>query len=278
MASKISLILMLILKNFKDLVERLTFGGREPDVPPFNPDLYRWERPTSTSARSPCPALNTLANHGYLPHDGMNISRKTMIRALQQGYHLSYICAWFITTGGYFLTGQFNHMSLFDLSRHNGIEHNASLVHADAAVGQEYAPIPIDWELFDAMCASTADKGRTLTAPDIARIRVQREKESQTDDLHAEIARGEIGLVLDLFGGGPSKRTVDLEMLRKWWSEERFPEGWEPRRTQTLVDTMLCSQTIKAHMKAVRAGTPNEPKDTLLLKVLRTVVFLFEKD
>jgi hypothetical protein len=263
--------------NSKDLLQRLVCRLQRREAAEFNADVYVWQKPGPKDVRSPCPALNTLANHGYLPHDGKNISREHMIQALMQGYNLSYICAWFITTGGYLLTGQFNMMSLFDLCRHNGIEHNASLVHPDAAVDEEYAPSAIDWDLFGEMCRQTKDEGKTLTAADIAQFRVERENVSETDKLHAEIARGEIGLVLDIFGGGPKVRSVDVAMLRDWWSEEKFPEGWRPpRRVQTLTATMLCSQTIKSHMAAVRAHTPDRPKDTLVIRILRFIVYTFE--
>ncbi|KAF1785265.1 Chloroperoxidase [Phytophthora cactorum] len=32
---------------------------------------------TATFRRSPCPALNALANHGYLPRNGQNIAKVT---------------------------------------------------------------------------------------------------------------------------------------------------------------------------------------------------------
>jgi hypothetical protein len=278
MSSKVSLVFLFVLGQFKNLLARLTNNGRDRDVPPFNPEVYVWQKPGEGDVRSPCPALNTLANHGYLPHDGKDISRHTMISALQQGYHLSYILAWFITTGGYLLTGQFSHMSLYDLCRHNGIEHNASLAHGDTKPGDEYAPPEIDWKLFDRMCDCTADKGRTLTAADVARARVNRECASFTDSLHAEIARGEIGLILDIFGGGPQKREVDLDMLRTWWSQERFPDGWCPGRTQSFADTMLCSQTVKMHMQAIRENRPDQPQETFLMKALQVFIALFEKD
>jgi len=278
MSSRVSLVFLLILGQFKSFLARLTNNGRSRNVPPFNPEVYEWQKPAEGDVRSPCPALNTLANHGYLPHDGKNISRHTMIGALQQGYHLSYALAWFITTGGYLLTGQFNHMSLFDLCRHNGIEHNASIAHCDTKPGDEYAPPEIDWKLFERMRKTTADGGKTLTAADVARVRVNRECESFTDKLHAEIARGEIGLILDIFGGGPQKREVDLDMLHAWWSQERFPDGWCPGRTQSFADTILCSQTVKMHMEAIRDNRPDEPQETFFIRALRVFIALFEKD
>lgn len=32
--------------------------------------------------RGPCPMMNTLANHGFLPHDGRNITRETLVEGL----------------------------------------------------------------------------------------------------------------------------------------------------------------------------------------------------
>ncbi|KAJ7350928.1 Chloroperoxidase [Mycena albidolilacea] len=38
-----------------------------------------WIAPTATNVRSPCPGLNTLANHGYLPRSGKNISVPSLV-------------------------------------------------------------------------------------------------------------------------------------------------------------------------------------------------------
>jgi hypothetical protein len=44
---------------------------------------YRYQPPGPNDSRSPCPALNALANHGYLPRDGKNISPDVLQRVLQ---------------------------------------------------------------------------------------------------------------------------------------------------------------------------------------------------
>ena len=199
-----------------------------------------------------------------------------MIAALQQGYKLTYLHAWFITTNGYLLTGQWKDMSLFDLCRHNGIEHNASLVHDDAPPDAEYAPWKISWPLFDQMVAQGTDNGRTLTLPDIAQARVLREEQTEIDNLHAEIARGEIGLVLDIFGG--RNRTLDVDMLRAWWADEKFPEGWHPRAVQSLPHTILTSQTMKARMKAIKEqGRGAQPVETFPMKMLKWYLYIVER-
>lgn len=33
---------------------------------------HKWVAPGPTDQRGPCPGLNAFANHGYIPHNGMN--------------------------------------------------------------------------------------------------------------------------------------------------------------------------------------------------------------
>lgn len=37
------------------------------------------------SVRGPCPMMNTLANHGILPHDGRDITKDAVVKAMKQG-------------------------------------------------------------------------------------------------------------------------------------------------------------------------------------------------
>jgi hypothetical protein len=210
------------------------------------------------------------------PRDGLEIDRATMVYALQQGFALTYIHAWFITTSGYLITGQWKHMSLFDLCRHDGIEHNASLAHADTVAGEEYAPEAFESALVSELAEHSTDGGHTLNIRGVAQARVLREEESMIDVLHAEIARGEVGLVLDIFGG--RRRRVDLTQLREWFKYERFPEGWCPSRQQSLVRTMLTSQMIKQNMIALRANGPDvEPEWTWVNSLCQTYLYFFER-
>ncbi|CAG8821509.1 25891_t:CDS:2, partial [Racocetra persica] len=54
---------------------------------------HEWQAPGPGDKRSACPALNTLANHGYLPRDGDNITSQQLIKALQDAYNLSGVLA-----------------------------------------------------------------------------------------------------------------------------------------------------------------------------------------
>ncbi|GMF13647.1 unnamed protein product [Phytophthora lilii] len=43
---------------------------------------------TTPFRRSPCPGLNTLANHGYLPRNGQNITKAVLGPAIMSVYNL----------------------------------------------------------------------------------------------------------------------------------------------------------------------------------------------
>jgi hypothetical protein len=190
----------------------------------------------------------------HRPRDGQNISAQQMIHGLQEGFWLSYPLAWLITHGGYLLCGQFKMMSLYDLRRHNGVEHNASLVHVDTWFGYEYAPARYDKALYNALEADSHD-GQTLTINDFARARNRREEESGAlDATHAEIARGEVALVLDIFG--QEDRRIGIDTLHQLWCEERFPRGFKPTHQQTLARSILTAQGVKQRMISERTGEP----------------------
>ncbi|PFH45726.1 hypothetical protein AMATHDRAFT_8748 [Amanita thiersii Skay4041] len=67
---------------------------------------HEYTQPTEQDSRSPCPALNSLANHGYVAHSGKHIPFWTLIHALQHVYHLSLPLALLISTVGYLTCGQ----------------------------------------------------------------------------------------------------------------------------------------------------------------------------
>ena len=221
-----------------------------PNAPPIPPPL-----PYSSS-----PHASTI------PRDGRNIHASQLISALREGLHLSLPLSLFLTFGSYLLLGQFRHLSLADLARHGAIEHNASLAHTDAHASAEYAPCRIDKKALAALLRDSAD-GRVLTARDVAHARVRREGGLRVplDRVHAEIARGEMALVLGVFGqragagGGaaeteaPLKDKVTCELLEDWWNKERFPKNWQPTRVQGLLQTVCAAADIRKAMEEQKA-------------------------
>ncbi|KZV78928.1 Cloroperoxidase, partial [Exidia glandulosa HHB12029] len=141
----------------------------------------------SGDVRSPCPALNALANHSYLPHDGKNISIPTAIRALQAGYNLSWPLAFILALGACILCSKrLSGFDLSDLRLHNAIEHDGSLSRSDTPAGSKLAPIAPDAERL----ASLLGSGEDLTLDDLAAVRRARDKALTTplSAMHNRIA------------------------------------------------------------------------------------------
>jgi len=94
-----------------------------------------WSPPGPGDVRSPCPGLNSLANHGILPHSGKGMTIPILIKGLKEGMNVGVDFATVIGGAGILsvpnspLATSFD---LDDLDRHNfPIEHDASLSRAD---------------------------------------------------------------------------------------------------------------------------------------------------
>ncbi|KAF8905735.1 heme-thiolate peroxidase [Gymnopilus junonius] len=220
--------------------------------------------PQADDSRSVCPALNTMANHGYISRDGKNLSALDITRGLRACYNLSYPLAYFLAYVGYaILHKPFGRLSLQDIGKHNAVEHNASLVHHDWQDTPEHnklAPIKIDQTLVDALCADVRPSAKEveaagpesgarflINAVDVARARVRREKEcGPIDSVHAEIARGEMAIILGVWEVKTrTKAGIPMEYFRRWISEERLPDDWKPDHAQGLLNTIKRSKSIR---------------------------------
>ncbi|KAJ5835677.1 Chloroperoxidase [Penicillium robsamsonii] len=117
---------------------------------------YGWEHkshdfrpPRIGDSRSPCPGLNALANHGWLPRSGKDIDLPTFQSAISGGYNYEPT-----TMDGIFqlalnlnlsTTGNQSTFNLFDLARHDNIEFDGSLSRNDIYFGDNVHFDPIIW-------------------------------------------------------------------------------------------------------------------------------------
>ncbi|KAL0943142.1 chloroperoxidase-like protein [Colletotrichum truncatum] len=51
-------------------------------------DGNEWAAPTAADRRSPCPMVNTLANHGFLPRSGLNVSLADLVAGFTAAVNL----------------------------------------------------------------------------------------------------------------------------------------------------------------------------------------------
>ena len=165
-------------------------------------------------------------------------------------YNLSWPLAAFLSWGGVLLLGQVGHLSLHDLSRHNRIEHDASLTHLNTPLSEEYAPTHSCPRLFAAFLRDA--KNGKIGVEELAHARIRRESQRGTvlNSVQQEIARGEVALVIQIFGG--PEFAVPLDILKSWWWDERLPEGWKPTRQTGLLDTVSWASKIREKMQELR--------------------------
>jgi hypothetical protein len=193
-------------------------------------------------------------------------------RGLKACYGLSTPCAMFLSFGGFFLLRRFKRVDLYEIGKHNAIEHNASLVHHDTPEVQMYAPIDIDHSLVDALVSDVKPSQAEIkesqdpTAKflmnyeDVARARIRREAECKPiDGMHAEIARGEMAIILGVWEVKTKDKVgIPVDYLKRWIAEERLPDGWKPDHTQGLFNVINRSSQIRGVMNNTRKENSNE--------------------
>ncbi|KAI0347206.1 Cloroperoxidase [Trametopsis cervina] len=211
---------------------------------------------TKTDSRCPCPALNAMANHGYLPRNGRDITVGQMTASLQEVYNLSWPLAAFLTVVGMLLCGRWWSLpwrfDLHDLARHNAVEHNCSLTHPDAAPGELFAPNHVSYTLLCRLLDAAKQDHLCLTDFVDARIRRAQEDTKPLDAMHREIAHGEAALTLLVLGERPSENSpgssivVRRRFVKEWFGKDKLPKGWKkPSREIGLRDAAGLSAIIK---------------------------------
>lgn len=63
--------------------------GLHPVLVTVSLQLFCYAGAQHCVVRGACPGMNTLANHGYLPHDGKNITLQRLLDAMLEGYNVN---------------------------------------------------------------------------------------------------------------------------------------------------------------------------------------------
>ncbi|TMW67458.1 hypothetical protein Poli38472_011078 [Pythium oligandrum] len=187
--------------------------------------------------RSPCPALNALANHGYLPRNGKNLTPAILKKAVMDVYNVDE------TLGQSFVGRLPPTLTLADLSVHNFVEHDASLVHDDLYFG--YDPAVVNATLVKKILARTDPTTQRITKKCLASLRRDRENESaKTNPQYVfgsrqqAIAYAESALVVLAFGDY-YKETISVDHARTFLLKEKIPETWTASPVPITLAKML---------------------------------------
>ncbi|KAJ6476386.1 hypothetical protein C8R45DRAFT_1077286 [Mycena sanguinolenta] len=238
--------------------------------------------PAETSdKRSPCPALNALANHGYLPRHGTQITFTQLLEAIKTVYNLSLPLALLLTLAGFLTCAKLSinwakphttfksdsfischrwtrrlsiswTLSLSDLSARgwNKIAHDASLVHPSGI--PSHAPDPVLLANLLSFASHSHKVGLALNG--LAAVHAHRERTlpHRLSSLHEQVALGECALGW-LVMHNPATGVIDLDTLEKWFGEERLPDGWwdlkRPTEAVGLIQTRKTAGKVQQMAK-----------------------------
>jgi len=200
------------------------FGGTWPEsVPPKDGD-----------SRSACPMLNAMANHGILPHDGKNIAFSQLNHCIRATFNFAPSFCFFVPKfAADFLDKSYwsDTFDLEELSKHNAIEHDASLTRQDVALVKDQGKPDLElvnW-LLGTASGKLPDGSPQMTKKDLSyalskrRYDAQKTNKEYTENLgHNMFGSSNSSTMLTLFGGSIADLTPML-------TEERFAPNWEPR-------------------------------------------------
>ncbi|KAJ3310502.1 hypothetical protein HDV04_005001 [Boothiomyces sp. JEL0838] len=200
--------------------------------PLHNGMCNKFKAPVPSDVRSPCPALNTLANHGYIAHSGKTIDLPILEEAITQVYGFAPTAAKKLVKA---LDNFKNPDGTFDLSalqKHNAIEHDASLVHDDTGLAPNYIT---NQTLVKTLLGNKTE----LSIEDLGRYMKNRQVECQKNDkfysygLKNQITGlAEASTLMTVFGNDKSAR---VDFLMEFLGKEKLPDGFVPKTGDRLV-------------------------------------------
>ncbi|KAH8655054.1 Chloroperoxidase [Tricladium varicosporioides] len=193
--------------------------------------VYTWVAPDSTARRSPCPMLNALANHGFLPHDGANISMDDLVTGLSESINLAAAATQFVGAKALTAstTGNASTFHLDDLNTHHILEHDSSLSRNDIYFGDNHSFNQTIWDEtvthFPNSTISFANAAAARSTRIIAAAAVNPEFNMTATEFQNSYI--ESALYMGTFGNITTGNAV-TEWVEVLFTQERLPyqEGW----------------------------------------------------
>ncbi|TFK17849.1 Cloroperoxidase [Coprinopsis marcescibilis] len=240
-----------------------TLDAKVPPPPPGPPSFtgaklvddrdHPWRAPQRGDQRGPCPGLNTLASHGYLPRNGVATPTQ-IIKAVQEGFNFDNSAARFAVYAA--LLGNGNVVTdllsiggktrltgpdppapaiVGGLNNHGTFEGDVSLTRGDAFFGDNHSFNETLWDQFVDFSNRFGNGFYNITVA--SELRFHRIQQSIAENpqftmlgLRHISAYGEAALPVNLFVDGrktgSEKGQLDLESARSFFKEMRYPKGF----------------------------------------------------
>ncbi|KAI8905904.1 hypothetical protein EDD86DRAFT_211066 [Gorgonomyces haynaldii] len=195
--------------------------------------------------------MNTMANMGFFPRSGKNITDQTVkdvfLNVLGVGTDISD----FFLNAVKEAKNADGTLSLDKINRHGLVEHDASLVRRDINVNPTNQIDPV---LVNAIVAAAKD-GKFLTPNDLGDFRRQRAKDAAADakasgykdfsfGLKPQFtAFGEAALLMEVFGGEQQK--IPVQWLKTFLGNEELPADFTKRSTFHIPGLLAVAAQLK---------------------------------
>ncbi|KAH8176534.1 peroxidase, family 2 domain-containing protein [Sarocladium implicatum] len=219
-----------------------------------------WAKPADDALRGPCPMMNTLANHGFLPRNGKNITKENAMIGLRAGLNFDEDLVSLMFDQAIHANPEPNatFFTLGHLQAHNVLEHDASLSRSDAFFGNNFE---FNQTIFDASKAWWT--GETITPLMLANSKLFRQLESRAFNPEyifakqtEEFSLGEVAAPVIAFGN-LTTGEVSRALVTYFFENERLPSklGWHKKNvTVTLKDILSTVSLIRNASDLITSG------------------------
>ncbi|KAF8974246.1 aromatic peroxygenase precursor [Flammula alnicola] len=221
---------------------------------------HPWIEAGLNDIRGPCPGLNTLASHGWLPRNGIATPAE-IVNAVQEGFNMANDLAIFVTYAAFLVDGNLvtDLLSIGGKTKNTGpdppapaivgglnthavFEGDASTTRADAFFGDNHS---FNESLFDELTAFSNQFGAGFYNLSVAaEFRFQRIKDSiATNPQFSFIspryftAYAESVFPIAFFiDGRQSNGQLDMNVARGFFQNSRFPDGFFRANVSTSIN------------------------------------------
>ncbi|BEI84632.1 hypothetical protein CcaverHIS002_0500330 [Cutaneotrichosporon cavernicola] len=242
----------------RDIASFLGFGPAEDADHP-------WIAPGPGDLRGPCPGLNTAANHGYLPRNGVVNPVQLFVGAFHALALSPDLCA-VLAAISFLFKGDMTTLTLSigtrnglgdGLAGHGVLEGDASVTRQDANLGNQWV---VDKGRFDLFIKEMDQYGGGDVTPySLAQSRYRAWQYSRKNNARFDfnpwrmvVAYGESGFVMQNLRGDNIHFTKD--MAYHWFMLERFPPGWCKRKIPMTVPEILAWAVLIEALKPTLPG------------------------
>ncbi|GKT92668.1 deoxyribonuclease-related protein [Colletotrichum tofieldiae] len=203
--------------------------------------------------------MNTLCNHGFVPHDGRNITLDKLTKGLMDALNIAEFRAINIFEAG-LITNPIPNATFFDmqmLHAHNVIEHDGSLSRRDAIFDTTNRFDEETFNNFVSYFGSEHAINTSMIANARARQALDRSWINPTFSITQDqvpVIVGENAMLLAIFGH-PENPVANRSFLEYFFRNERLPVeiGWVP------VDTPIDVQLAEIVRDIIGQSPPDVP-------------------